>query len=752
MSGSSSTTKIRFPCIVYPPHESWQPDLCLGRRYSSSVIISNVWRYDQSTFYIIEEGRTIRRLFLIIIVLTAAQLLLSGCSSKADTSAPEAKQGVLDLRSWSFQNDGKVKLQGQWAFYSQKLLEPQDLERSGIPLYMNVPKTWNSYPSSVGMKKGQGVATYRLTVLITPDDQMLSLRVPNIFSAYKLWINGKLLTSAGQVGTSREHSKAEQYPRIVTFNGQTEKLDIVVQVSNFQHRKGGIWVNFTLGDSGDIIKSQMKRTIQEMIIFGSLMIIGIYHIGLYAFRRKEQFTLHFGLLCLFVAARSSVTSGSFLMQMFTSLTWENGMKIEYISFALSAVSGYLYINGLFPKDTSLFVKRIVVSFGTALCLVVLVTPAIQYTRLLPVFQLFVLFVSLYTLLVLILALLRKREGACFVLAGVAVFVGTILNDMLFYNEWFARNQLVPLGLFFFILMQSFIISTRFSSALRRVEQVSDELRELNVHLEERIEERTDTLRCTNEALERTNRELARSEMSRRHLMANISHDLRTPITLLQGYLEAMQDGVVKTEEQQQKYIRMMLGKVGGLNRLIGNLFELTKLEAGQLRFEFAEVTLAEWMNQLCEHYELDVRSRGIVFACGYIPTHDQEGEPLPPSRIMLHIDQQRMDQVLANLIYNAIKYTPEKGRIALSFQFEPTSNRAIVKVEDTGYGIESEHLPFIFDRFYKKDKARNSAEGGSGLGLAIAKEIVEAHSGTIGAESEVGQGTIITFTLPAVVT
>ncbi|MCQ6560299.1 sensor histidine kinase [Paenibacillus mendelii] len=615
---------------------------------------------------------------------------------------------------------------------------------------MDVPKSWNSYPSGFGLKGGQGFATYRLNVLIDQADQLLAIRVPNIFSSYKLWINGKLLATAGQVGTSRDTSSAEQFPRIVTFNGQADKLDIVVQVSNFQHRKGGIWKDFTLGDNSDITKSQMKLTVQEMIIFGSLMIIGIYHIGLYAFRRQEYFTLYFGLLCLFVAARTSVTSDAYLMQLFTSLTWEAGMKVEYISFALSVVSGYLYIYGLFPKDASKRVKRIIVSFGISLCFVVLLTPAIGFTRLLPVFQLFVLLASLYSLFVLITAQMRKREGASFVLAGVAVFVVTILNDMLFYNEWFANNQLVPLGLFFFILMQSFIISTRFSSALRRVEQVSDELRELNIHLEERIEERTEALRRTNETLEQTNRELARVEMSRRHLMTNISHDLRTPITLLQGYLEAMQDGVVKSEEQQKKYIRMMLGKVGGLNRLIGNLFELTKLEAGQLRFEYAEVTLSEWMNQLCEHYELDVRSRGIQFICGYTPSPEEQEEPLPPERILLHIDQQRMDQVLANLIYNAIKYTPAEGRIALTFQFERNSNRAVVKVGDTGSGIESEHMPFIFDRFYKKDKARNSAEGGSGLGLAIAKEIVEAHDGTISAESVFGEGTVICFTLPAV--
>ncbi|MBW7474111.1 histidine kinase [Paenibacillus oenotherae] len=662
---------------------------------------------------------------------------------------PAAAEGELDLRDWSFQHDGALTLSGEWAFYSHQLLGARDSFEHVKKRYAIVPRSWNSYPDSYGVKNGQGYATYRLSVRIEPTSRILALRMPNISSAYKLWINGNLLASVGKVGTSRETVSAEQFPRIISFDGRTDRLDIIIQVANFQHRKGGIWVDIKLGDSNELVGSQMRTTAQEMIILGSLFIIGIYHIGLYAFRRREQFTVYFGLLCLLVAARIGVTGEGYLMQTFSFISWEAGLKIEYISFAFSAVTGFLYVYTLFPPDMSKLAKRLTLTFGLLLSIFVLAVPAIVFTRLLVIYQLFVLAAGVYALIVLIKAVVRKRDGAPFVLAGLLVFVLTVLNDILFYNEWgFYNQQLVPLGLFFFILMQSFIISTRFSSALFRVEQVSKELRELNTHLEDRIEERTEALRGANETLEKANKELAKMENSRRQLMTNISHDLGTPMTLLQGYLEAMQDGMVTTEEQRSKYVRMMLGKVGGVNRLIRDLFELSKLEAGQLRFHYIGVNLQDWIERHREQYEMDVRGKGLLFESKYIQGGGNEGE-LHPERIVLQLDLFRMDQVVANIIYNAIKHTGEGGKITLAYSFERSSGRVSVRVKDTGSGIEAEHLPYIFDRFYKKEMSRNSADGGSGLGLAIAKEIVEAHSGMIGAESVPEEGTVIWLSLPA---
>ncbi|XEC92650.1 ATP-binding protein [Paenibacillus tarimensis] len=674
--------------------------------------------------------------------------MLQGCIDRS--KIPEditASGGVIDLRAVNWAIEPQVNLSGEWLFYSRLLLEPgsmwDELPVSVIP----VPRSWNSYPEKSGLHNGEGYGTFRLLLLTPPGDGILSLRVPNISSAYRLWVDGKLLAEAGRVSAAAEDAEPEQNAQAVWFENGNGEHELVVQVSNYHHRRGGIWRDFKLGPSEEIIHHQMRDLAEQMVLFGSLVMIGFYHLGLFALRRQEKFTFYFGLLCLFVAVRSVVIGDAYLMEWIPGLSWEAGMKIEYTAFSLSALAGYLYIYYLFPKDASKRFLRGVILISTLLCCLVWFSPAIIYSKLLPVFQLYVITASLYALVVLWIAKRRKRDGAGLVLIGVSVFVLTIINDMSFYNEWFGAGDLVPIGLFFFIMMQSFIISSRFSNALRRVEQVSSEVRELNAHLEERIKERTEALMYSNETLEKTNKELERMEKSRRDLIANISHDLRTPMTLIQGYLEALQDGVVGDPKQQEKYVRMMLGKVGGINRLIHDLFELSKLEAGQVPFEFRNVRLSEWMDRLKEQFELDIENEAVRFEYGY-----QDESPAAKEqarRVIVKMDEFRIGQAISNLIYNSLKFMDEEGTLKLTFNYDEDLESVTVGVHDSGEGISEEDLPYIFDRFYKNDKSRNTASGGSGIGLAIVKEIVEAHGGSIRAESELGVGSVFWITLPA---
>ncbi|GBF75393.1 hypothetical protein PA598K_03797 [Paenibacillus sp. 598K] len=685
--------------------------------------------------------RTAGWVALLILIVS-----LAGCVQVADRTHLKAKEGMADLSSLAGKGYELTRLNGDWEFYGHQLLEPgADWEAADGEL-VRIPGSWNGYDSDHRLEDGQGYGTYRLLFAAHPDQDILALRVPNIFTAYKLWIDGKLVQSRGVVGMSRETTVPEQYPGIATFVNDRPVHELVIQIANFHHRKGGIWVDFVFGGSDDVIRYQIMDTVNQMIIFGSLAMIGFYHLGLYAMRRQERFTLYFGILCLMVGLRMIVTGNAYLVQWLPWVSWETGMKLEYTAFALAAWSSYMYIYHLFPQEASRRLLKLLTGCTLVLCAIVLTMPGIHFTRLLPVFQLLVIVVSLYILYVLALAVRRKRTGAVYVLIGISVFVLTILNDMAFYNEWSTVSDIVPVGLFFVIMMQSFIISSRFSKALAQIEQVSAEARQLNASLEERIAERTEELQASHAKLEKTHRELEKMETSRTRLLSNISHDLRTPMTLIQGYLEAMQDGVVTEPEQRDRYVRMMLGKVGGLNRLIQELFELSKFEAGVVQFHKEQLTLAQWVEELVEQYQLDVESRGIVFECSLLleqPDHTADAE-----RIVLLLDRFRMEQVMSNLIYNALGHMPEGGTLQLSFQYAAAQSSLIVSVQDTGAGISEADLPHIFERFYRAGRHAGQAQG-SGIGLAIVKEIVDAHLGVIGVESVEGAGTRFFIELPA---
>ncbi|KAB2954215.1 cell wall metabolism sensor histidine kinase WalK [Heliorestis acidaminivorans] len=226
------------------------------------------------------------------------------------------------------------------------------------------------------------------------------------------------------------------------------------------------------------------------------------------------------------------------------------------------------------------------------------------------------------------------------------------------------------------------------------------------------------------------------EQSRRDLVANVSHDLRTPLASIRGYVEGLLDGLASDQEKRDRYLQVIYEKALTLERLIQDLFELSRLEQGILRMEKVEVPASEMLKELAEKYAHDAELAGISFLAE-IPEH------LP----MIEVDPGRIEQVLTNLFQNAIRHSgPRKGFVTLRAEYK--ERFIFLSLADNGEGITRSELPYLFDRFYSGEKSRSRQKGGTGLGLAIAKEIVEAHGGTIKAESELGQGATFTFTIP----
>lgn len=230
------------------------------------------------------------------------------------------------------------------------------------------------------------------------------------------------------------------------------------------------------------------------------------------------------------------------------------------------------------------------------------------------------------------------------------------------------------------------------------------------------------------------------ENNRRELLSNISHDLRTPITAIKGYVEGIRDGVADTPEKMDRYINTIYSKAADADRLIEELFLYSKLELSKLQFNFTEVNIVKYLNDCMEElqFDLDKRNLTIVF--------DAKG----CSELYVKADVQQLKRVIINIVENTIKYM-DKAKGSIDIELESDQEQVLVAFKDNGQGISKEALPYIFDRFYRADLSRNSATGGSGLGLSIARRIIEEHGGTMHAESIEGEGTTISFTLKKVV-
>lgn len=229
--------------------------------------------------------------------------------------------------------------------------------------------------------------------------------------------------------------------------------------------------------------------------------------------------------------------------------------------------------------------------------------------------------------------------------------------------------------------------------------------------------------------------LERNEELRRNMVADTAHELRTPLTNIRGYLEAIQEGLKKPDTE---LIRSIDEEAATLSQLVNDLQDLSLTEAGELKLNFQAESVAVLVGQA-------VAAAGAPAAKKQISLRSQIPQAVPP----VNVDRQRIGQVLRNLLDNAITHTPAGGAITVSA--EKQVNAVKINVSDTGEGIPPEDLPNIFERYYRVDKSRNRATGGSGLGLTIAKRLVEAHGGTIRAESEPGKGSRFSFTIPTTV-
>jgi signal transduction histidine kinase len=234
-----------------------------------------------------------------------------------------------------------------------------------------------------------------------------------------------------------------------------------------------------------------------------------------------------------------------------------------------------------------------------------------------------------------------------------------------------------------------------------------------------------------EAFNRMAGEMETLERLRRDLVANVSHELKTPISALRAQLENLLDGV---EDPNPELIQVMLQQSERLSRLIDQLLDLSRLESGDVPMEIEPVPLAPLVDRVLREVEMAWPDRA-----GAVEVRNQVPADLPP----MQADRERIHQVLFNLLDNAVRFTPPGGVVTVRAMRENGSCEVLV--EDTGPGIPKEHIPFVFERFYRADPARSRDDGGTGLGLAIARSVVEAHGGKIWAESAEGRGARFRF-------
>lgn len=280
------------------------------------------------------------------------------------------------------------------------------------------------------------------------------------------------------------------------------------------------------------------------------------------------------------------------------------------------------------------------------------------------------------------------------------------------------------------------------SPINKLQKATQEIRdgnldyELNVSGEDEISRLCMDFEEMRRRLKETSEEKVHYDEDNKELISNISHDLKTPITAIKGYVEGIMDGVASSPDKLDKYIRTIYNKANDMDRLIDELTFYSKIDTNKIPYNFAPINVAAYFDDCSEELMLDLGEQGIEVQ--YMNFCDVD--------VKVIADAEQMKRVINNIVSNSIKYMDKKKGI-INMRIKDIGDFVQVEIEDNGKGIAAKDLPYIFDRFYRTDKARNSRKGGSGIGLSIVRKIIEDHNGQIWATSKEGTGTVMHFAL-----
>ena len=413
------------------------------------------------------------RIFLVL-----AFFAVAAChTSHPGKTAPRAVKGILDLRAWNLEKDGPVDLAGEFEFIWNRHVDPSLFSSPPrkASRFETVPAYWSHRQREGRRLPGQGFATYRLRILLGRPEESLALRFLSIGTAFAVYVNGRELGFVGVPGADRETTVPRYRPQVMSIGPPASHLDVVLHVSNFHHRRGGIWEGMQLGKAEQLRASRERRVGVDLFLFGSISIIALYHFGLFFVRKQDRASLYFALFCAAVSLRLLTTGERYLTYILPDLSWGLFLKLEYLSMSLAVPTFALFMHSLFPREFWRPFLHFVVAASLAVSLMVLATPGRIFTHLLPLCDVLLLSTFSFGLFVLVRAIHHRRDGAVIFLAGYMILSLAAINDILHVEKLINTGFFAAFGLFVFIFSQAVILSLRFSRALSMVEVQHQEL-------------------------------------------------------------------------------------------------------------------------------------------------------------------------------------------------------------------------------------------------------------------------------------
>ena len=434
-----------------------------------------------------------------------------------------AVSGEMNLADYEFEPHVLLKLDGQWDFYWQKLLEPSDFDTSPPPHItgrLTFPGFWNGYNLDGTNLEEDGYATFRLIITLPDTDRRYGLKFTEMESAYRLWVNGKPAIQCGRVGKGREDMIPSWKRYEYYFQPASQRVELVLQMSNYYHRRGGPEESIVFGPEETVRNYKMRKVALELFLLGSILIMAIYHVILYLFRAREVAPFFFGFLCIVVGMRIPLSGEKLVYEVFPSIPWVVATKIEYLNLVLIIPFVAMFFCRLYREYMSGIFIKVGNRISIVLFLFILFTRAKLYTYAAYPIEMVLMVLGLYIAFILIRAIMDKQKEAIIVLLGMLFFFLFGINDILYNNLIINTGYLAPVGLFIMLFSQAILLSLRFTRAMETTEILSHDL-------EKQVEDRTRELTIEREKLERMAREDPLTGIyNRRYTMDTLKNEIK----------------------------------------------------------------------------------------------------------------------------------------------------------------------------------------------------------------------------------
>jgi len=418
----------------------------------------------------------------------------------------------MQLNTNTIDNNKVVFLDTLWDFYPQTFIQPQELEQNMLAKkQIRVPGYWDAQLDTAYL---WGYGTYHLELLNNSVDKDVVIHVGQILDAYKLYINGQLVASSGEIATNKAEFKGGFKPQISHIKLLNGTNDVVIHIANFENHHSGIYNSIEIGTPWAIFFYIIQYVAFDLILFGSLLFMSIYHFALFGMRREDKSTLIFAIFSLLMAVRTALTGSESVSYIFPEISFQLSYKLEYLSFYMGMpVFGY-FIHSLFKEMVQIKFIHILTAVSAIFSASVIFTNIEFFTFYVEYYQLFTLLVLVYYIFVIVKSIIRRTPAAWILGLGILAFFIAIFNDMLFINGFIQSIDLAPFGFFIFMFSQAYLISHRFSLAFMQNKELSAELDDKNKNLEQIVQKRTaeiqqqkEEITAQAELLHQSNREL-----------------------------------------------------------------------------------------------------------------------------------------------------------------------------------------------------------------------------------------------------